>query len=54
MNSRIPSKLVVNNDDIIICARNSSKHLVGKSAFVSNINESITFGALWLYSNLNA
>ena len=45
VNSRIPSKLVVNNNDIIICARNGSKHLVGKSAFVSNINEPMTFGA---------
>ena len=44
VNSRIPSKFVVNNNDIIICARNGSKHLVGKSAFVSNINEPMTFG----------
>lgn len=45
VNVKIPSKLVVNNNDIIICARNGSKHLVGKSAFIYDIKEPMTFGA---------
>lgn len=36
--------MLVKKNDIIICARNGSKHLVGKSAFVSNIHEPMTFG----------
>jgi len=45
VSKEIPSKLVVNANDIIICARNGSKKLVGKSAIVPHIQESFTFGA---------
>ncbi|MBO4444143.1 MAG: restriction endonuclease subunit S [Bacteroidaceae bacterium] len=45
VNSRIPDKLWVEENDIIICARNGSKKLVGKSALVSNVKERMTFGA---------
>ena len=41
----VPSKLYVNKNDIIICARNGSKHLVGKSALITDISEPMTFGA---------
>ena len=43
--TNIPSKLYVNENDIIICARNGSKHLVGKSALIKEISEPMTFGA---------
>lgn len=41
----VPEKLLVNNNDILICARNGSKKLVGKSAIIKGINEPMTFGA---------
>ena len=45
VNKPINEKLQVNVNDIIICARNGSKKLVGKSAIVKEINEPMTFGA---------
>ena len=41
----ISEKLMVEKGDIIICARNGSQRLVGKSALVDNIFEPMTFGA---------
>jgi type I restriction enzyme S subunit len=41
----ISDKLLVEKNDIIICARNGSKKLVGKSAIITNIEEPMTFGA---------
>ena len=41
----VPAKLHVRENDIIICARNGSKKLVGKSAIVKNVTEPMTFGA---------
>lgn len=41
----IPSKLNVAKNDIIICARNGSAKLVGKSAIVRELEEPMTFGA---------
>ena len=45
VSSDIPEKLWVEKNDIIICARNGSKRLVGKSAIIDAMNESMTFGA---------
>ena len=41
----VPNNLLVNTGDIIICARNGSKALVGKSAIIQDIKEPMTFGA---------
>ena len=41
----IVEKLKVERNDIIICARNGSKRLVGKSALVTDVPEAMTFGA---------
>ena len=41
----ISDKLLVQNGDILICARNGSKKLVGKSAIINGIKEPMTFGA---------
>ena len=41
----ISEKLLVEKNDIIICARNGSKRLVGKSALIRNLPEPMTFGA---------
>ena len=45
VSKEIPEKLRVAPNDIIICARNGSKRLVGKSAIVDTVNEPMTFGA---------
>ena len=45
VNVDVPTKLHVRENDIIICARNGSKKLVGKSAIVKNATEPMTFGA---------
>ena len=45
VNTNIPEKLFVQNNDILICARNGSKNLVGKSAIIEGIDEPMTFGA---------
>ena len=41
----IPEKLRVRESDILICARNGSQKLVGKSALVTKEAEGMTFGA---------
>ena len=41
----ISEKLWVKKNDIIICARNGSKKLVGKSAIIDTVDEPMTFGA---------
>ena len=45
VNKAISEKLFVSANDIIICARNGSKKLVGKSALIDKIEEPTTFGA---------
>jgi type I restriction enzyme S subunit len=41
----ISKKLQIEKNDIVICARNGSAKLVGKSAIVTKIDEPMTFGA---------
>ena len=43
--SSISEKLWVEENDIIICARNGSQKLVGKSAIIEEVSEPMTFGA---------
>ena len=43
--SSISEKLWVEENDIIICARNGSRKLVGKSAIIEEVSEPMTFGA---------
>ena len=45
VSSSISEKLLIEENDIIICARNGSKRLVGKSALIRNLLEPMTFGA---------
>lgn len=49
------SNLYVEKGDILICARNGSKHLVGKSAIIETLDEPMTFGAFMAIfrSNIN-
>ena len=39
------ASLYVQKGDILVCARNGSKHLVGKSAIIEELDEPMTFGA---------
>lgn len=43
-----PKSLIVNKGDIIICSRNGSASLVGKSALVEDDNLNATFGAFMM------
>ena len=45
VSTSIPQKLVVEKNDILICARNGSKKLVGKSAIIRETLEDMSFGA---------
>lgn len=42
---RIQSKYFTKEGDILLCARNGSAHLVGKSAYIDKGNSGSTFGA---------
>lgn len=53
VNVDVPNNLLVSKGDIIICARNGSKALVGKSAIITDTNEPMTFGAFMaIYKSL--
>ncbi len=41
----IPEKLILRKDDILICVRNGSRDLIGKSAIIQGISIGETFGA---------
>ncbi|WP_294205645.1 restriction endonuclease subunit S [uncultured Chryseobacterium sp.] len=45
VNKSIQEKHLTKEGDILVCARNGSAHLVGKSAFISKEYERLTFGA---------
>jgi type I restriction enzyme S subunit len=45
----IPEKLILKNGDIVICARNGSHRLVGKSVQMKDMQEKVTFGAFMAY-----
>lgn len=40
----VPNKLITREGDILICTRNGSRRLIGKSAYISKENEGHTFG----------
>ena len=56
VNCRIPSHLLLRKGDILICSRNGSRDLIGKCAYVSNMDEGNSFGAFTTVfrSNLNS
>ncbi len=45
VNSKIKNDIFVKNNDILICSRNGSRALIGKSALIKELNEKATFGA---------
>ena len=48
VNSTIKEKLYVKNGDILMCSRNGSKRLVGKTATIGNLEERMTFGTFMM------
>ncbi len=45
VNKEIPKKLIIKKDDLLICSRNGSKSLIGKTIMIKDNLESTTFGA---------
>ncbi len=45
VNSKIPKKLNIKNNDILICTRNGSQRLIGKNIILRKKDEKMTFGA---------
>lgn len=48
VNAKVKDKLFVNEGDILMCSRNGSKHLVGKTALILGIKEPMTFGTFMM------
>jgi type I restriction enzyme S subunit len=48
VNLSVKEKLTVKNGDILMCSRNGSKRLVGKTASINNLNEAMTFGTFMM------
>ncbi|MCZ2129902.1 MAG: restriction endonuclease subunit S, partial [Bacteroidia bacterium] len=45
VDKEVQEKHLTKEGDILLCARNGSAHLVGKSAYIGKENEGVTFGA---------
>lgn len=43
--SKIPDKLLIKENDILICSRNGSRDLIGKCALATNVDSGHSFGA---------
>ncbi len=41
----IPKRAIVQKDDILVCVRNGSKSLIGKSALITEVADGMAFGA---------
>lgn len=48
VNTKIKEKIFVQEGDILMCSRNGSKHLVGKTAPINNLHEKMTFGTFMM------
>ena len=48
VNKKIKDKLYVKATDILICSRNGSQKLIGKSSLIGEINEPMTFGTFMM------
>jgi len=45
VDSKISDKLYVKEGDVLVCVRNGSRRLLGKSAYINKVSEPMTFGA---------
>lgn len=51
----LPNRVIVKENDILICVRNGSKHLIGKCALIDKATEGSAFGAFMsVYRTKNA
>lgn len=48
VSKKIPNKLITRENDVLICARNGSKSLIGKCGYIDTLSKGITFGAFTL------
>ena len=48
VNVKIKDKLIVKDGDILMCSRNGSKRLVGKTATITQLSEEMTFGTFMM------
>lgn len=48
VNKSIKDNLIVKNDDILMCSRNGSKRLVGKTATIKEFEQPMTFGTFMM------
>lgn len=48
VNCRVKEKVMVRDGDILMCSRNGSKRLVGKTATIKNLKEPMTFGTFMM------
>ena len=48
VNLKVKEKIIVCDGDILMCSRNGSKRLVGKTARISNLSEEMTFGTFMM------
>ena len=48
VNLNVKEKIIVQEGDILMCSRNGSARLVGKTATIKNLNEEMTFGTFMM------
>lgn len=48
VNKVVKDKIIVHDGDILMCSRNGSKRLVGKTTTISNLEEEMTFGTFMM------
>jgi type I restriction enzyme S subunit len=48
VNLSVKEKIIVKEGDILMCSRNGSARLVGKTATIKNLNEEMTFGTFMM------
>jgi type I restriction enzyme S subunit len=48
VNLTVKEKIIVKDGDILMCSRNGSARLVGKTASIKNLNEEMTFGTFMM------
>jgi type I restriction enzyme S subunit len=48
VNKTIKDKLITQENDLLICARNGSSRLIGKNALLKNADSNLTFGAFMM------
>lgn len=53
VNRIVKDKIIVQDGDILMCSRNGSKRLVGKTATISSLKEKMTFGTFMMIVRSN-